>query len=123
MIFVSLSNRLRALWKWEAELLMATGPTQEERICKIYMADATSPLPNGLRLSICYNDTSSAKLHLQKLHSVSDVFILLRACSPIQQYCKILPQSDKDANSLKALSSYMTRRREVSVPTLFVLTY
>ena len=91
---------------------MENGPKKAEKLCKIFMADETEPKPNGLRINICYNADTSI-LRLQKFHDISEVFIYLRACAPIQQYCKISPQTDEDGDALNALSTWMHRKRLV----------
>ena len=77
------------------------------------MSDETTPRPNGLRINICYSADTSV-LRLQKFHNVSDVATILRACGPVQQYCKLSPQNEVDADALKIITAWMARKRLVS---------
>ena len=102
-------------WDWSGELFMETAPKKSApatRVCNITMLDATTPRPNGLRLSICLS-TETSVLRLEKLHDAADIYTLLRACAPIQQFCKVTHKSAADESALKTLSGYMARRRQV----------
>lgn len=95
---------------------MATGPKEPAaaELCNICMTEPTTPRPNGLRFSICYNSALS-RLHLERFHNISDVHLLLRACAPIQQFCKVSHKDAGDASAFETLTTYMTRRRQVGL--------
>ena len=85
-----------------------------ERICDITLLQSTTPRPNGLRLSICLPAEAST-LRLENFYDLANVYKLLRACAPVQQFCKVSPKSAAtDQSNLEALSAYMRRRDLVS---------
>jgi hypothetical protein len=93
------------------------------RICSITLSEPTDPRSKGLRLSICLNAQSSI-LRLEKFHDSIDVYMLLRACASVSQFCKV---SHKDAavdgSNLRTLIAYMTRRSQVSFVVLAGKSY
>lgn len=106
------SCRIQKKWAWDGELFVESGPTEASKLCSIRMTDATAHRPDGLRINICFNAETSI-LRLQKFHNLFDINIILRACAPIQQFCKIFHQTEVDLDAFKALSAYMARKRVV----------
>lgn len=95
---------------------METAPKKSApaaRLCSIRLAEPSLPRPNGLRLSVCY-DAKTSVLKLEKFYETSDLFLLLRACDPVQQFSKVLPKEADEESTLKTFAAYMTRRRQVS---------
>ncbi|THH02520.1 hypothetical protein EW026_g379 [Hermanssonia centrifuga] len=99
-------------WKWAGEAYTSSKPGgKTDRLCNVSLSEPTNPRPNGLRLSICYN-TEDSILQLQKLHDVSDLFLILRACAFTQQFCKFGPLDVSDVKPIGIFSSYMARMRQ-----------
>ena len=94
---------------------METGPkgtSPAAKLCKVHLSEPTTPRPTGLRLSICFRSTLPA-FTLEKFHDVSDIHLLLRACAPVQQFCKVSHKDTGDESVLKNLAGYMARLRQV----------
>ena len=97
---------------WDGELHVESGPNEANKLCNIRMTDATAWRRDGLRIHICYNAATTV-LRLQKMHNLFDINIILRACAPIQQYCKVYQQTEADTDSFESFSTYMARKRLV----------
>ncbi|GJE87775.1 Chromatin organization modifier domain-containing protein [Phanerochaete sordida] len=107
-------TRIPKKWQWEGELRMRTGPDEPEpptKLCGITLSEPSEPRPNGLRLNLCYTAQTST-IRLEKLHYANDVYMLLRACAPIQQYCKVTPQAADDERTFKTFSTFLGQRRQ-----------
>jgi len=59
-------------------------------------------------------------IRFNKLHDVSDLDIILRACKPVHQLAKLGPQDEKDTDALKSLVHYMHKRRQVTFAPLLL---
>ncbi|KAI0336075.1 hypothetical protein GY45DRAFT_1342187 [Cubamyces sp. BRFM 1775] len=99
--------RIGKKWKWSGQMFMDATEERAERVCSILLHDPTEPLPNGLRFSICLRDDAvrfSAFLNLASLP------LLLDACTRVQQFAKVAPAADDDADALRQLGIYMMKR-------------
>lgn len=96
---------------------METAPNRAAsaaKLCNISLSEPTEPRPGGIRLSLCYTAETST-LQLEKLHDVTDVYLLLRACAPIQQYCKVSHKTAEDETTFNTFATYLGRRRQVKL--------
>lgn len=82
-----------------------------ERVCEITLHDPTEPLPNGLRFSICLKGDS---IRLSAFQDMSSLPLFLEACTRVQQFAKVGPLQDKDADATKQLAIFMMKRAFVS---------
>ncbi|KAI0343935.1 hypothetical protein BDW22DRAFT_1327569, partial [Trametopsis cervina] len=98
-------------WKWTGELYMEAGPDRADRLCNVALSDPTDPLPRGLRLSVVYNPDVSM-LRLQKFHDISDLYILLQACSTVQQCCKVSHAAEEDFDAISTVGGWMARTQQ-----------
>lgn len=80
------------------------------------MSEPSEPLPSGLRLSVCL--TSVDSIRLKKLHYVSDLFLVLRACARAQQFAKVTPREETDSDALNSVATYLRTRRMVGLLTI-----
>ncbi|KZT06371.1 uncharacterized protein LAESUDRAFT_726201, partial [Laetiporus sulphureus 93-53] len=96
-------------WRWSGELHVNLDSSRTKRLCNVELSDASEPRPSGLRFSLCLNDVDS--LTMKKLHVVSDLSMILRACGMIQQYAKLGPQTPEDVSSITILATHMRRKR------------
>ncbi|KAI0076249.1 hypothetical protein K474DRAFT_1282466 [Panus rudis PR-1116 ss-1] len=101
-------TRIPKKWKWSGELFMTVAHDKTEKMCNIILSEPTEPRPMGLRLNICLDQVKS--IQLQKLHVISDLNMVLLACAPVQQFCKITPQETQDADGLRTLDEYLRKR-------------
>lgn len=100
-------------WKWTGELYVETGPEKTERFCNVCLSEPTDPRPLGLRFSLCLS-TENTALRLKKFHDLSDIYLILRSCAPVQQCCKFSRQDEADAATVATLGAWMSRKRRVS---------
>ena len=91
---------------------MEVGPDRADRLCNITLSEPTDPRPLGLRLSVLYN-TDVSVLRLKKFHDMPDLYLLLRACGPVQQCCKVSHSAESDVGALSTLGAWMARKRQV----------
>lgn len=110
-------GRIPKKWKWTGEVFVEVEAGKAQRLCNVTMSDATDPRPNGLRFSICLTTDS---IRLQKIYGVADFYMVMQACSPVQQFAKVGPQDDGDAEALKAFTSYLRRRRSFTYARLIL---
>ncbi|KAL6304196.1 hypothetical protein BKA93DRAFT_784313 [Sparassis latifolia] len=81
-------GRIPKKWKWSGELFLDINPEKADLLCTITLHDATDPLPNGLRFSIC---------------------LILQACTQVQQFAKLSHREQEDEASLTTLANYMRK--------------
>lgn len=60
-------------------------------------------------------------MRFNELHNIADLHLILGACAPVQQFAKLGPQGDADADAIRTLMAYMRRRRAVSDGTSFII--
>ena len=89
-----------------------------ERVCEVLLSDSTEPLPNGLRFSICLTGDS---IRLSAFHALESMHLLLSASSRAQQFAKLGPLEDKDADAVKHLGLYMRKQNMVSDSLLILV--
>lgn len=97
---------------------MEANPDKADHFCNITLSDPTDHRPLGLRLSVLYN-TNVTVLRLQKFHDIPDLYLLLRACGPVQQCCKVTHSTEKDINAVSTLGAWMARKCQVRSPHSF----
>ena len=90
---------------------MDTNVDSATRLCNVTLTDATEPRAGGLRLNICLS--SSDSIRFKKMHNVWDLSIMLQASDAVQQFCTAVPKDNDDADSLKTLHTYMSRKEMV----------
>ncbi|KAH9947673.1 hypothetical protein B0H21DRAFT_316591 [Amylocystis lapponica] len=110
--------RIPKRWKWMGDLYIDVSPERAERICTAVLSDPSEPRPNGLRFSICLDSVDS--LRLAKLYNVHDVFMLLRACDPVQQFAMLGSQTDDDAGMFKTFAAHLKRKHLCTYAHLFL---
>ncbi|THH32342.1 hypothetical protein EUX98_g1848 [Antrodiella citrinella] len=101
--------RIQKKFKWEGELHVESDADSSRHLCNITLNEASDPRPLGLQLKICLMETQS--LRCKRLHDVSDIYLVLRACAAVTQFCKLVPQESGDTPALKLLEDYMKRKR------------
>ncbi|EKM60867.1 uncharacterized protein PHACADRAFT_204012 [Phanerochaete carnosa HHB-10118-sp] len=107
-------TRIPKKWQWGGELYMETARNRAipaARLCNISLSEPTEPRPGGIRLNLCCTAEIST-LRLEKLHDITDVYLLLRACAPIQQHCKVSHRAIEDEATFNAFATYLSRRRQ-----------
>jgi hypothetical protein len=104
--------RIPKKWKWSGELFVDVARNSAERLCYVTLTDSSDHLAEGLRFSVLFSSMDS--LRLKKMHGLVDVEWLLQACSPIQQFAKMIPQDEKDTSSFTSLVKHMAKKQMVS---------
>ncbi|KAH9890944.1 hypothetical protein C8Q73DRAFT_702301 [Cubamyces lactineus] len=99
--------RIGKKWKWTGQMFMDTSEERAERVCSIILHDPSEPLPNGLRFSICLRDDT---VRFSAFHDLAFLPLLLDACTRVQQFARVGPAADDDAEALKQLGIYMLKR-------------
>jgi hypothetical protein len=89
------------------------------RLCNVTLSDATEHPAEGLRLSVIFSSMNS--IGFSRLHDISDLDMVLRACKPVHQLAKLGPQDGSDADALKTLVRYMDKRQQVCISRDFHL--
>ena len=101
---------------------MDVSRNRAERLCEVTLSEPSEPLPNGLRFSICLTSDS---IRLSAFQSLASLPLFLLASTRPQQFAKIGPMEDKDADAVKQLGTYMRNKslvRRLSCPTVRHLT-
>ena len=101
---------------------MDVSRNRAERLCEVTLSEPSEPLPNGLRFSICLTSDS---IRLSAFQSLASLPLFLLASTRPQQFSKIGPMEDKDADAVKQLGTYMRNKslvRRSSCPTARHLT-
>ena len=78
-----------------------------ERMCEIMLSEPTEPIPGGLRFSICL---TGENIRLSAFYDLSSLHLFLLASARAQQFAKLTPAGDKDADAVKQLGAFMKRR-------------
>lgn len=99
-------------WSWHGELYIEASPDRADRLCTIQLSEPTDARPMGLRLDVLYTPEVSV-LRLKKFHEMSDLYLMLRACAPVQQCCKVAHATEADFAGVATLSGWMTRNSQV----------
>ncbi|KAJ6604313.1 hypothetical protein DFH09DRAFT_1300550 [Mycena vulgaris] len=114
--------KIQKKWKWTGKLLTDLAD-KTEHLCDVVLNDLVPPLADGLRI----NDTmaSADSIHLLSFHDLVDMGDFLKTCvrfqsaDPAQQLARLAPSTDKDAEPLKILARYMTKKSFVSLVPAF----
>ncbi|KAI0702474.1 hypothetical protein BC835DRAFT_1320860 [Cytidiella melzeri] len=106
-------------WNWTGELYMETGPDKADKLCNVCLSEPTEPRPLGLTMNIIYNSEVSI-LRLKKFHDIPDLYMLLRACAPLQQCCRVSNAAGGDAVAIKALGDELTRNRQFTYANVYL---
>ncbi|RPD81739.1 hypothetical protein L226DRAFT_541401 [Lentinus tigrinus ALCF2SS1-7] len=109
--------RIQKKWKWTGDLFMDVSREKAERVCSVLLSDSTDPLPNGLRFSICLTGDSirlSALFHLASLPN------FLLASTRVQQFAKVGPAEETDADAIKQIGVYMMKHSFFSFAHLYM---
>ncbi|KAH9937573.1 uncharacterized protein B0H18DRAFT_1113390 [Fomitopsis serialis] len=109
-------GRIPKKWKWTGEVFIEVEEGRAQRICNIALSDATEPRPNGLRFSICLDPVDSVRLG--KLYEVADIYMILRSCTQVQQFAKLGPGKDSDADAVTALAAHLKTKRSFTYARL-----
>ncbi|KAI0374422.1 hypothetical protein BV20DRAFT_1041377 [Pilatotrama ljubarskyi] len=109
--------RIGKKWRWSGEMFIDVSREKAERVCEITLHDPTDPLPNGLRFSICMKGDS---IRLSAFHDIASLPIFLEACARVQQFAKVTPSEDKDADAVKQIAVYMMKRSFFCYAHLYV---
>lgn len=91
---------------------MEVSPEKADRMCSITLSEPTDPRPLGLRLSVLYT-TDVSVLRLKKFYNTPDLYLLLRACGPVLQCCKVSHSAEGDLNAVATLGAWMARKHQV----------
>lgn len=86
---------------------MDTSRDKAERVCEVMLSEPTEPLPGGLRFNICL---AGENIRLSAFHHLSTLHLFLQASARAQQFAKLTPAGDKDADAVKHLGMFMQRR-------------
>lgn len=100
-------------WKWTGEAFIDVEEGKAHRLCNISLYDMTEALPTGLRFSVCLSAADS--IRLGKLYEVPELYMILRSCIQVQQFVKIGPSEDMDAEAVNALAAHLRSKRSVSL--------
>ena len=85
---------------------MDASEEKAEHICEILLSDSTEPLPNGLRFTICLTGDN---IRLSAFYDLGSLPLMLLASTRPQQFAKLGPREEKDADAVKALGTYMKK--------------
>ncbi|KAJ7169556.1 hypothetical protein C8R46DRAFT_1089179 [Mycena filopes] len=111
-------------WKWTGKLLMdvtsnkANAP-RTDHVCDIVLTDLFPSHVEGLRINVAMAAMQS--LHLLSFHDLIDMSDFLKTCvrlgpdEPMLQLARLGPNTERDAEPLKILARYMTKRGLVSL--------
>ena len=99
-------------WTWQGELYMEVGADRADRICNVSLSDPTDARPMGLRLDILYTSEVSV-LRLKKFYEMTDLYMILQACAPLQQCCKVSYAAQGDFDAMTTLGGWMARKNQV----------
>ncbi|KAI0094587.1 hypothetical protein BDY19DRAFT_913567 [Irpex rosettiformis] len=106
-------------WGWHGELYIEAGPDRADRLCNVSLSELTDARPMGLRLDILYTSDVSV-LRLKKFHEMTDLYMLLRACAPVQQCCKVSHAAEGDFETITTLSAWMTRKSQFAYADVYL---
>ncbi|TFK90228.1 hypothetical protein K466DRAFT_574381 [Polyporus arcularius HHB13444] len=98
--------RIQKKWKWTGDLFIDVSRDRAERVCSVLLSDSTDPLPNGLRFSICLTGDS---IRLSAFHDLASLPVFLLASTRVQQFAKVGPAEETDADALKQIGIYMKK--------------
>ncbi|KAK7064499.1 chromo domain-containing protein [Favolaschia claudopus] len=113
-------------WKWTGKLLMDVtdakdGPQRTDHLCDVVLNDLYPSTIQGPQINIVMS-ASVPSLHLLSFHDLVDMSEFLKtsgvrmdATIPLQQLARVAPSADKDAEPLKVLARYMTKKNFVSL--------
>ncbi|KAJ6519506.1 hypothetical protein C8R45DRAFT_24277 [Mycena sanguinolenta] len=117
-------------WKWSGKLLMDVTdakdePPRTDHLCNVILNELFPSTVAGLQINIMM--TSVESLHLLSFHDLVDMSEFLKtsgvrmdSAQPLQQLARLGPSTDKDAEPLKILARYMTKKNLISlVPRYF----
>ncbi|KAJ7456662.1 hypothetical protein FB451DRAFT_1276767 [Mycena latifolia] len=110
-------------WKWTGKLL-AELADKTDHFCDIVLNDLVpSTLTEGLRINAVMASVDS--IHLLSFHDLVDMSEFLKTCvvikdEPSHQLARLGPSTDKDAEPLKILARYMTKKSFVSLVPVFL---
>lgn len=90
---------------------MAEG--KAEKLCSIMLHEMTEPVAEGARLEYFLHDAIDS-LHFGKSYTLSQLDIVLSACSKCRQWAKVSVQDDADDTALKGLVSHLAKQELVS---------
>lgn len=105
--------RIPKKWKWSGELFLDVTRDSAERLCNVTLTDSTDHLAEGLRFSVLFSSMDSVRL--KRMHGIVDVEWLLQACTTVQQLAKMIPQNEKDTDSLAVLAKHMAKKQTVRI--------
>ncbi|KAF7339742.1 Chromo domain-containing protein [Mycena sanguinolenta] len=116
-------------WKWSGKLLMDVTdikdePSRTDHLCNVVLNELFPPTVEGPQINIMMTPVVES-LHLLSFHDLVDMSEFLKtsgvrmdSAQPLQQLARLGPSTDKDAEPLKILARYMTKKNFVSlVPT------
>ncbi|KAJ7785978.1 hypothetical protein B0H16DRAFT_1488782 [Mycena metata] len=111
-------------WKWAGKLLMdvtngKTTAPRTDHVCDIVLTDLYPASVEGLRINVAMASVESVRL--LSFHDLIDMSDFLKTCvrlgpdEPLLQLARLGPSTDKDAQPLKTLARYMTKKNLVSL--------
>ncbi|PIL29610.1 hypothetical protein GSI_08247 [Ganoderma sinense ZZ0214-1] len=109
--------RIQKKWKWTGDLFIDVSRDRAERLCEIMLSEPTEPLPGGLRFNICL---TGENIRLSAFHNLSFLHLFLLASARAQQFAKLTPAGDKDADAIKQLGAFMKSRSFFSFAHLYL---
>ncbi|KAM5538264.1 hypothetical protein V8D89_008151 [Ganoderma adspersum] len=109
--------RIQKKWKWTGDLFVDVSRDRAERVCEIMLSEPTEPLPGGLRFNICL---TGENIRLSAFHDLSSLHLFLLASARAQQFAKLTPAGNKDADAVKQLGAFMRRRSLFSFAHLYM---
>ncbi|KAJ7666449.1 hypothetical protein B0H17DRAFT_1089829 [Mycena rosella] len=109
-------RRIQKKWKWTGKLL-ADLADKTDHLCDVVLNDLVPLQIEGLRINVAM--ASADSIHLLSFHDLVDMSDFLKTC-PEQQLARLGPSTDKDAEPLKILARYMTKKSLVSLVPVFL---
>ncbi|KAJ7129997.1 hypothetical protein C8R43DRAFT_1208123 [Mycena crocata] len=110
-------------WKWTGKFLMDVGD-KTDHLCDVVLNELFPPNIEGLRINVAM--ASAKSIHLRSFHELSDMFEFLKTCvrmqtpEPLQQIARLGPSTDKDAEPLKIIARFMTKKNFVGLAPVFL---
>jgi hypothetical protein len=120
--------RIPKKWKWTGKLLMDVTDKKDvasktDHVCDVVLNELFPPTVNG-GLHINNVMASAESIHLLSFHDLVDMHEFLKtsgvrmdSSAPLQQLARLGPSTEKDAEPLKILARYMTKKAFVRLAT------
>lgn len=103
-----------------------TTAPRTDHVCDIVLTDLYPASVEGLRINVAMASVES--VHLLSFHDLIDMSDFLKTCvrlgpdEPLLQLARLGPSTDKDAQPLKTLGRYMTKKNLVGIVFILLTT-